>query len=292
MSTFLGSLFDADEAPCCFVNPDGNLAYANTAFRRRARRWWPQGVPRWNDSLASLVRTRPRGQWIALEFGEEPWHVHVQPYAPEGTWIGTLLSFTRQPPAATSAPQLERLKAEFLDTVSHELRTPLTAILGFQELLQDGCAGALTGDQENYVCQIGGSARHLLRLINDLIDLAALQAGRLPLLSGPIDLGTLAHSALEAARPEALARGIGLALSGAPNTKASGDGGRVSQVLQHLLDNALKFTPRGGNVQVSLTGSQSGPRVAVCDSGPGIPDEALDNVCDTFYQAQSGLRRT
>ncbi len=185
--------------------------------------------------------------------------------------------------------ELDRLKNEFFANVSHELRTPLTLILTpVEDLLNRG----LAGDVRPALLVIRRNAHRLLRLIDDLLDLARLDVGGLRLHVAELDLNELATRVVEVARPAAEARGMKLALelvSG--ELLVFGDPHRLEIVLTNLLGNALKFTPDGGTVSVRVSKLKDSCRVDVADTGPGIPEQELERIFDRFYQVEGSQRR-
>jgi signal transduction histidine kinase len=178
-----------------------------------------------------------------------------------------------------------RHKSEFLANVSHELRTPLTAIKGFVDNMLDGLTGELNPRQLRYLTRLQANTDRLARLINDLLDLSRIEAGRLELRPTTVRLAPLVHDVVASLRPVAAARGLQLE---APTTDASvwADADKVTQVLMNLLGNALKFTPADG--QVTVTVARDGGawvQIAVADTGPGIAAEDAAHLFDQFYQA-------
>jgi signal transduction histidine kinase len=187
---------------------------------------------------------------------------------------------------------MDRLKTEFLNMVSHELRTPLTAIMGFTEFLEDGIGGTLTTEHEDYVHQIQHGTAKLCRLVDDLLDFARDEAGSLKLVRTHTDLGRTVDEALEILEP--LLRDKGLALgTHFPDQPAwvDADAGRVGQVLFNLVGNAVKFTPRGGHISVTLTESPDDLKIEVTDTGAGIAPEHLPQLFERFYQVDSSTTR-
>ena len=153
-----------------------------------------------------------------------------------------------------------RHKSEFLANMSHELRTPLNAIIGFSEVLDERYFGELNEKQAEYVRDIHSSGRHLLTLINDILDLSKIEAGRLDLERVPFDLGALMREVGELWGPDAAAQGIGFAVDIDPRLPAfvEGDPGRVRQVLANLVSNAVKFTTAGEVVVAASAEESSG----------------------------------
>ncbi|MCU1279225.1 MAG: sensor protein [bacterium] len=181
-----------------------------------------------------------------------------------------------------------RAKSDFLAMMSHELRTPLNSIIGFSEVLSDQKFGGLTEKQARYVQNVLQSGRHLLGLINDLLDLSKIEAGRLEMLREPCAPLTLAAEAIATLQPLAEARKIEVTLERGTATPPpiTADAARFKQILYNLLSNAIKFTAAGGRVRVecALTDDGRFVRVSVRDSGSGIAREDLPRLFTPFTQ--------
>ncbi len=185
--------------------------------------------------------------------------------------------------------ELDRLKNEFFANVSHELRTPLTLIL---TPVEDLLGRDVSADIKPALLVIRRNAHRLLRLIDDLLDLARLDVGGLRLYVAELDLNDVAERLVEVSRPAAEARGMRLELELPPGElPVYGDPHRVEIILTNLIGNALKFTPDGGRVSVRVVREQNSCRVDVEDSGPGIPAAELDRIFDRFYQVEGSQRR-
>ena len=187
--------------------------------------------------------------------------------------------------------RLGRLKAEFLASMSHELRTPLNAIIGFSTLLGQQKAGSLNEKQRSFVGEIGQAASHLLSVINDILDISKVEAGRLELLPEAFTLGEGLTEVLSIIHPLAVAKGIEIHAEGAaPDLLVFADRVRFKQILYNLLSNAIKFTPKGGRVSVAACYSGSEIEIAVTDNGPGIPLDEQDRIFERFFQgARTGF---
>jgi GAF domain-containing protein len=189
---------------------------------------------------------------------------------------------------ADKSAQLEaasRHKSEFLANMSHELRTPLNAIIGFSEVLVDRMFGELNEKQEEYLKDIYASGQHLLSLINDILDLSKIEAGRMELEATDFDLPSAIDNALILVRERATRRRI--TLGGTIDEHLGmvrGDERKVKQVLLNLLSNALKFTPEGGRIDVSARLQDGAAEIAVTDTGVGIAPEDQEAVFEEFRQ--------
>ena len=184
-----------------------------------------------------------------------------------------------------------RLKGDFLSTMSHELRTPLNSIIGFSEVLV--ADGTLSGKQSRYAANIMTSGQQLLVLINDILDLAKMEAGKLRLRVDSLTLPDLGEQAAAMFRPAAEKKGIELrvAVAGHPAGAVRQDGGKLRQVLANLISNAIKFTPEGGRVTVG-GGVEGGTlTLSVADTGVGIAPAEQTSIFDKFRQASNPLTR-
>jgi len=209
-----------------------------------------------------------------------------------------------------------RMKSEFFSTMSHELRTPLNAIIGFSEVLKDGLIGDLTDEQRGYIGDILGSGQHQLALINDILDLSKVEAGKMTLHLEPVDLASLFSNSLSMVREKAASQHIHLNLEVADGLDdIQADVRKVKQIVYNLLSNAVKFTSEGGDVTLrarrvshaqvgQLTGRWAGLslpwsndkitdfiEISVTDSGIGIAHEDFERLFTPFSQIDSSLAR-
>jgi signal transduction histidine kinase len=176
-------------------------------------------------------------------------------------------------------------KSEFLANMSHELRTPLNAIIGFSEVLAARMFGAVNAKQAEYLQDILESGQHLLSLINDILDLSKIEAGRMELEAADFDLPSAIENALILVRERASRRGITLASTVDEHLGLiRGDERKVKQVLLNLLSNALKFTPEGGRIDVRAALRDGRAEVSVADTGVGIAPEDQEAVFEEFRQ--------
>ncbi len=183
-----------------------------------------------------------------------------------------------------------RHKSQFLASMSHELRTPLNAIIGFSQVLQEQLFGELNARQQRYVQHIGGSGRHLLSLINDILDLSKVEAGRMELELGPVSLCEVLENGMTMLRDRAIRHGIELNLVVDPGIACvEADERKVKQIVFNLLSNAVKFTPDGGRVDVVLHAAVGEPvQISVHDTGPGIAPEDRERIFEEFVQVGRG----
>jgi PAS domain S-box-containing protein len=216
----------------------------------------------------------------------------------------------------TELEQASRMKSEFLANMSHELRTPLNAIMGFSEVLTDGLMGEMPDRQRSLVASIFSSGEHLLDLINDILDLSKVEAGKMALDLEPVQLPPLFANSLSIIREKAAARGIRLAIDAAPDLGSMQvDGRKLKQIVYNLLSNAVKFTGDRGQVTLRASrvpraaiGEPSGAwpsrsfpfaepefeeflEVSVTDTGIGISPDGLAHLFTPFSQIDGGLAR-
>src|SRR5215218_5312756 len=197
--------------------------------------------------------------------------------------------------ARTEAEAASQAKSEFLAIMSHELRTPLNAVLGYTDLLQLGVAGSLSDEQRQQLRRISASGRHLLSLVNEVLDLARIESGRLNVERRPIRATEVADAAVVMIQPQAEARGLTIErVDGGMEPLCVGDPDRVRQILVNLLGNAVKFTPAAGSVMVDIgvaDAPESAARVRgdgkwvyfrVTDTGPGIAADQLELIFAPF----------
>src|SRR4029453_10628628 len=176
-------------------------------------------------------------------------------------------------------------KSEFLASMSHELRTPLNAIIGFSDVLLQGMFGETNEKQTEYLRDILASGQHLLSLINDILDLSKIEAGRMDLDVAHFDLPSAIDDAMLLMRERAGRRGITLERHVDERVgEIRGDQRKVKQVLLNLLSNAVKFTPEGGRIEVAAVSKDGLAEVSVSDTGVGIAPEDQEKVFEEFRQ--------
>ena len=200
------------------------------------------------------------------------------------------IELAREHAARTEAENANRLKDEFLAMLSHELRTPLTAILGWSKMLMDGHVAEET--RAGALASIYRNARSQAQLIEDLLDISRIITGRLRIEARPVDLASVVEAAVASVRPTAQTKSLTIEAKLDPLAGAvSGDPDRLQQVVWNLLTNAVKFTPKGGLVEVRLARAGSQVEIAVSDTGQGIEPDFLPHVFDRFRQADSSTTR-
>lgn len=186
--------------------------------------------------------------------------------------------------------ELDRLKSDFLSTVSHELRTPLTSIRSFSEILLRYDVDDVE-KRRKFVAIINNEAERLTRMINDLLDLSKIEAGRLELVPEPLRLETAFARAIGASQPLFTEKGINVVNSIAePLPSVYADADRLHQVLTNLLANAVKFSPERGTIRISGARKEDFVLIRVADEGPGIPPDRLERIFERFHQVRDPLQ--
>ena len=206
--------------------------------------------------------------------------------------------------AQAAAESANRAKSAFLATMSHELRTPLNAILGYASLLLDGLAGPLAQEQRDFVERTRSSGRHLLGLVEEVLDIAKVEAGQMRVEVGPVSATRVIAAAVALVRPQAAGAGVDVDASDCAKTlgEVTGDDRRVRQILLNLLANAVKFSRPGGRITIGcdriegkapFAPSQLGSwmRLAVTDTGIGIDPAHLETIFEPFVQLDAGHTR-
>ena len=194
----------------------------------------------------------------------------------------------------TNEHEIEQMKSEFVSLVSHELRTPLTSIIGFISLILDGKTGKINQKQHESLSRAHRQSKRLAALINDLLDVSRIEAGRIELKQEQVKIDWIAERRIEELRPQADEKAISLLLKAQSNLPSTiGDADRIGQIFVNLIGNAIKFTPDNGKVTVRISKAQQngslteGVHVEVVDTGPGIPTEEREKVFDKFRQLGS-----
>src|SRR5919197_2179689 len=244
-----------------------------------------------SDSLLAPLR-RTQGRLAAIAAGDFSGHLEV----PNRDEIGALAADVNR-----MSDELQRLyheletasrhKSDFLATMSHELRTPLNAIIGFSEVLHEQMFGELNERQLAYVKDVLEAGKHLLSLINDVLDLAKIEAGGMELELSDVAIPEVLRSAVSLHSERASRGRVELSLTTEPEEiTISADGRRVRQVIFNLVSNAVKFTPAEGRVDVSARLDDGQVEIAVADTGPGVAPEELETIFEEFKQATDGKR--
>ena len=194
----------------------------------------------------------------------------------------------------TNEHEIEKMKSEFVSLVSHELRTPLTSIIGFISLILDGKTGKINQKQYESLSRAHRQSKRLAALINDLLDISRIEAGRVEMKQEQVQIGRIAKRRIEELRPQADEKAVSLFFEAQSNLPPMiGDADRIGQIFINLIGNAIKFTPNDGKVTIRISKSlqngsaTDGFHVEVIDTGPGIPPEDREKVFDKFRQLGS-----
>jgi len=317
----LRSIIDRLPDGIAIVNADGIIRFANQAAERLFGRSSADlcgqelGFPVVAGDSAEVEVVRPGGQppvTADLRVVNTEWEggsallVSLRDVSDRKRAEERTAMLNRERAARSEAEAASHAKSQFLALMSHELRTPLNAVIGYAELLDLGIGGPLTEGQRRQVARIQLSGQHLLGLVNEVLDLARVEAGRLTLHQGIGDSRRVIEGALTLVLPIADGHGISLTseMPADCDTTFEGDEDRVRQILVNLLNNAIKFTPSGGRVHVECGSAErassgaklfgSGPWTffRVSDTGRGIPREKLAAIFDPFVQVEKGHTRS
>ncbi|CAN5700305.1 hypothetical protein BH23GEM10_BH23GEM10_03370 [soil metagenome] len=186
-----------------------------------------------------------------------------------------------------------KAKDQFMAVMSHELRTPINAIMGYSDLLDLGVKGPLNDDQRGMLTRVRETSRHLLGLINEVLDLAKIGAGRMDLVLTELEVGSIVDRAAQQVQPLASSKGLSLDVHAASEDQpvlVRADETRLTQIIVNLLSNAVKFTAEGG-VTIACDDDGSNVTIRVADTGPGIPHDQAERIFEEFYQVEGGLSR-
>ena len=245
---------------------------------------------------ATIERTQRSGR-LALRSGR--FYEFAAVPLPDGNALLTMLDITDSRKVegalrerAEALEDADKVKSAFVANMSYELRTPLTSISGFAEMLDSGLAGPLGEQAHEYVKAIRDSVERLGSMVDRVLDLTQNDAGALPLERKPIELATLAHEVARVSKPVAEAKGLTLVVQIDPSVGAlAGDAGRLRQVLDHLIENAIKYTPKGGRVLLHAKGDATHAVLLVSDNGPGMDARAQARAFDRFSRVSDARAR-
>ncbi len=300
------SVFEALREGVLVVDGSGEIVLANPAARHamRAPSQEANGLPLW-DALVPELAQRAREAWQALRDAPQSDTELPQiryPAIPcrDAVYDLTAVQATSRRTGqdfgsvfllvdSTRAHELQRLKDRFLSSISHELRTPLTNICAYAEILRHMLPGEST-EWPEFVRVIHEEGLQLCRVVDAMFDFLQLESGEAVFASEPLDGGAIAAAIAAGFESAALARDIELVTRTVVEPPPlQGDRRRLEQVVRNLVDNAIKFTPDGGQVRVTLGGNQHGFELRIEDSGPGVPPDDRTAVFDKFHQLHDHL---
>jgi PAS domain S-box-containing protein len=313
-----------------YANPAGEAMTGYTHEEILGMEFWNVVHPDYVELIKERGRARLRGEDLPPEYefkivkkdGEERWAAMTAgPVEYEGTptIIGTLFDITDRKSAAEAmkeysedlaqkvkertaeleeaqkiAVAANKAKSEFLANISHELRTPLNSIIGFSEVMKDGMTGPLSEEQKGFLHDIWGSGKHLLRLINDILDLSKIEAGMMELELGEVSPKELIEGGLYMFREKALRHRIQLTTKVSADVASlaiTADERKLKQVVLNLVANALKFTPEGGAVGISAEKTDDSLVISVTDTGIGMAREDIGKLFQPFRQLDTTLTK-
>ncbi len=313
-----------------YTNPAGEVMTGYTHQEILGMEFWKVVHPDYVELIKERGRARLRGEELPPEYefkilkknGEERWAAMTAgPIEYEGTptIIGTLFDITDRKIAAEAmkeysedlaqkvkertaeleearkvAVAANKAKSEFLANISHELRTPLNSIIGFSEVMKDGMTGPLSEEQKGFLHDIWGSGKHLLRLINDILDLSKIEAGMMELELGEVSPKELIEGGLYMFREKALRHRIQLTTKVSADVASltiMADERKLKQVVLNLVANALKFTPEGGTVGILAEKTDDSLVISVTDTGIGMAREDIGKLFQPFRQLDTTLTK-
>ena len=299
-TTLQTALIDATLDGIVLTDPEGKVLISNKPLRRMAMELglpFEGTVPERLLAVSHKVTEPERYRERMLELADEPGAATIDEFEVAGT--GRVFRGYTAPVdhgriwtlrEVTADRELDRMRDAFVATVSHELRTPLTSISGFLEMLEDE-EHALGDPGRQYLDVIRRATERLHALVEDLLLVAQIEAHRIELQLAPVDLGDLARIAVESARPAAAEKAIALDIVTDGPAAVLGDATRLSQVVDNLVSNAIKFTPDGGNVTITVGKNGKGAKLSVTDTGIGVSADEQKQVFSRFFRASSATRR-
>jgi signal transduction histidine kinase len=305
VASLQSALIDATLDGICLTDEDGAVLISNRPLRRLSLELGlPQvgTVPERLLAVADKVVEPDRYRRRMLELAQAPGESTIDEFEvaqtgrvfrgytapvsnPDGSSAGRIWTLRE----VTADRELDRMRDAFVATVSHELRTPLTSISGFLEMMQEE-EQELGESGKRYLDVIRRSTNRLHALVEDLLMIAQIEARRVELQLGPVDVAELASRAVEAVRPAADDKGVMLEVVTDHAPMVSGDQNRLTQVVDNLVSNAVKFTNDGGKVNVSISADGGAVRLVVADTGIGVPVDEQGQVFSRFFRASTATR--
>jgi signal transduction histidine kinase len=305
VASLQSALIDSTLDGICLTSEEGEILISNRPLRRLSVELGlplegtvPERLLAIADKMAEPERYRQRMSELSTVPGESTidefevantgrvFRGYTAPVEnPDGSFAGRVWTLRE----VTADRELDRMRDAFVATVSHELRTPLTSISGFLEMMQEEEQG-LGDTGRRYLDVIRRSTERLHALVEDLLLIAQIEAKRVELQCAPLDVAELLSSSIEAIRPSADDKGVELEVVTDHPPLVNGDRNRLTQVLDNLISNAVKFTNDGGKVTVSASGEGNAVRVVVADTGIGVPSEEQGQVFSRFFRASTATQ--
>jgi len=284
------TLFNASAEQILDLNRDQVLGQPLESFLGlfgKAARSWVETIRTWSQDPSTYRPGDTYAEQIELD-NRRVVAVHLSPVRLRNDFLGTVSIFRD----ITHQVEVDRLKSEFVATVSHELRTPMTSIKGYVEILLMGAAGKLSEQQVHFLEIVKSNTERLAVLVNDLLDISRIEAGRVTLSFQPLDLREIAEDAVanlkrrieEENRPMQVEMDVPASLP-----RALGDPERVRQIIDNLLENAYQYTPEGGHIWLNMHCQGDEIQIDVRDNGIGIPPEEQPRVFERFYRGEDPL---
>jgi signal transduction histidine kinase len=248
---------------------------------------WMETIRHWSEDPSAYQPGDTYAEQLELE-NERIALVHLAPVILQNDFLGTVSIFRD----ITREVEVDRLKSEFVTTVSHELRTPLTAIKGYVDILTMGAAGALEENQLHFLEIVSNNINRLNILVNDLLDISRIEAGRVTLNPQSVNLREIAEDVIADALRRSQQENKPMAISlDAPAKVAPvmGDGERIRHIMENLVDNAFNYTPLNGNIRINIHQQDGDLQVDVQDNGVGIAPEDQVRVFERFFRGEHPL---
>jgi signal transduction histidine kinase len=266
----------------------GELLESFVGLFGKAAQTWMQTIHAWSEDPSSHKPGDSYAEQLTLENGHVVL-VHLAPVIWRNEFLGTVSIFRD----ITHEVEVDRLKSEFVATVSHELRTPMTSIKGYVDILLMGAAGALNENQTHFLDIVRSNTDRLSVLVNDLLDISRIEAGRVSLSLQAIDMREVADDVMADSLRRSREENKPMAISiEAPDDlpRVTGDIERVRQILDNLVDNAYHYTPENGQIVIHMSPSDdSTVQIDVCDNGIGIDSVDADRIFERFFRGEHPL---
>jgi PAS domain S-box-containing protein len=292
-----GAAGSRDVTVCVFTEVRERSKFEEALLRAKREAESAAGALRARTEELEFANSRLEEQAIELELQQQQLHeqaVEMEAHAADMVVVNEELTargleLTR---ARAAAEEANRAKSQFLAVMSHELRTPLNAIGGYVQLLELGVQGPVTDGQRDFLARVASAQRHLLRLINEVLNLSRIEAGHVEYRVDLFPADDLLRGVLPLIEPQMAAAGLESQTSIEPGVMLRADREKVEQIIINLLTNAVKFTPAGGRIAITATKPGKGTvALSVSDSGIGIPQEKLTQIFEPFVQVDTGHTR-